>query len=201
MRVLIIGATGAIGSLVADTLESRDHEVIRASRHSEVTVDLGDPDSVRSLFEQVGSVDAVVVAFGPTPYKPVTELDRDDFTAAFNSKALGQLGVAIEALKHVNDGGSITLTSGVTARTPIATCAAAAFVNGGLESFMITAAAEAPRSIRVNAVSPDVLERSPQFYSSFTGHRPVSDEEVGRAYVLAVEGIVNGQIIKVGDQY
>ncbi len=197
MKVLVIGATGSIGGVVAATLDVRGHEVVRASRSGEQNVDVTDPASIRSLFERVGSVDAVVVAVGSVPFKPLTDLDRDDYLAAFTGKTLAQLDVVRVALDHVTDGGSITLTSGVLAREPIATGAAAAMANGALESFVITAAAEAPRGIRINAVSPDVLANSPGYFSTFPGHRPVTDDEVGQAYVRAVEGIVTGRVLPV----
>lgn len=197
MRMLVIGATGSIGGVVATTLESRGHEVIRASRNSEPSVDVTDPASVRALFAGLDDLDAVVVAVGSVGFKPLTELTREDYLAAFMKKTLAQIDVLTEALSHVRDGGSITLTSGVLAREPIATGAAAAMANGALESFVPTAAAEAPRGIRINAVSPDVLANSPGYHSAFPGHRPVTDEEVGTAYVRAVEGIITGRVLAV----
>ena len=197
MKALVIGATGSIGGVVAATLDVRGHEVVRASRTGEQSVDVTDPASIRGLFERVGPVDAVVVAVGSVPFKPLLDLDRDDYLAAFTGKTLAQLDVVREALTHVTDGGSITLTSGVLAREPIATGAAAAMANGALESFVIPAAAEAPRGIRINAVSPDVLANSPGYFSTFPGHRPVTDDEVGQAYVRAVEGIVTGRVLTV----
>ncbi|MBS0022650.1 short chain dehydrogenase [Microbacterium paraoxydans] len=197
MKALVIGATGSIGGVVATTLEERGHEVVRAARTTGERVDVTDPSSIRELFARVGSVDAVVVAVGSVPFKPLGELNRDDYVAAFTGKTLAQLDVVREALGAVADGGSITLTSGVLAREPIATGAAAALANGALESFVITAAAEAPRGIRINAVSPDVLENSPGYFDAFPGHRPVSDQEVGRAYVRAVEGVISGRILAV----
>lgn len=197
MKALVIGATGSIGSIVAATLESRGHTVVRASRSGEERVDVTDPASIRALFERVTDIDAVVVAAGSVPFKPLTELSRDDYLAAFTGKALAQIDVVREALAHVSDGGSITITSGVLAREPIATGAAAAMANGALESFVLTAATEAPRGIRINAVSPDVLDRSPGYHSAFPGHRPVGDAEVGDAYVRAVEGVITGRILEV----
>ncbi|WP_149084077.1 MULTISPECIES: short chain dehydrogenase [Microbacterium] len=197
MKALVIGATGSIGGVVAATLDVRGHEVVRASRSGEQSVDVTDPASIRSLFERVGPLDAVVVAVGSVPFKPLVDLDRDDYLAAFTGKTLAQLDVVRAALDHVTDGGSVTLTSGVLAREPIATGAAAAMANGALEAFVVTAAAEAPRGIRINAVSPDVLANSPDYFSTFPGHRPVSDEEVGRAYVRAVEGVVTGRVLTV----
>ncbi|GAA1538088.1 NAD(P)-dependent dehydrogenase (short-subunit alcohol dehydrogenase family) [Microbacterium ginsengiterrae] len=195
MRILVIGATGKIGGIVASTFESRGHEVLRASRSSEWSVDLTDPASVLALFERVGQVDAVVMAAGSVPFAHLTELTRDDYLAAFTSKALPQMDTARVALDHVTDGGSITLTTGVLAREPIATGAAAAAANGAVESFVITAAAEAPRGIRINAVSPNVLQNSPTHHALFAGQRPVQDEEIGRVYTLAVEGLVRGRIL------
>lgn len=197
MKTVVIGATGNIGRVVADALESRGHEVIRASRNGEVAVDVTDAASVAALFDTVTDIDAVVVAAGSVPFKHLTELDRDDYLSAFTSKTLSQIEVVCQAIGKIRDGGSITLTSGVLSRDPIATGAAAAMANGALESFVVTAAAEAPRGIRINAVSPDVLENSPGYHQLFAGHRPVSDAEIGRAYTLAVDGLVTGQTITV----
>lgn len=197
MKIVVIGASGSIGRVVSDTLESRGHEVIRASRTGEVRVDLADAASIATLFVEVTDIDAVVVAAGSVPFKYLTELDRDDYTAAFLGKTLPQIEVVRQAITHLRDGGSVTLTSGVLSRDPIATGAAAAMANGALESFVITAAAEAPRGIRINAVSPDVLENSPGYHRLFAGHRPVGDDEIGRAYTLAVEGLETGRTITV----
>lgn len=197
MRSLVIGATGNIGRVVAATFEGRGHEVVRASRSSDLSVDITDPASIVEMFSRVGMVDAVVVASGAVPFKTLTGLSREDYMAAFVSKTLGQIEVVSQGLDHVRDRGSITLTSGVLARQPIAAGAAAAMANGALESFTMVAAAEAPRGIRINVVSPNVLESSPQFHASFPGQRPVSNEELGRCYVLAAEGLVNGRTIKI----
>ncbi|MDQ0727543.1 short chain dehydrogenase [Microbacterium sp. W4I20] len=197
MKTLVIGATGSIGGVVATALEQRGHEVVRASRSSTPSVDVYDPASIRELFSTVGELDAVVVAVGSVGFKPLTELGRDDYVAAFTKKTLAQIEVLSQALDRVRDGGSITLTSGVLAREPIATGAAAAMANGALESFVITAAAEAPRGIRINAVSPDVLENSPGYHATFPGHRPVTDDEVATAYIRAVEGVITGRVLPV----
>ena len=136
-----------------------------------------------------------ILVIGSAPFKPLEDLTRADFLLGLASKTLGQIGAVQAALKHVSERGSITVTTGVLARDSIAAGAAAAAANGALESFVVTAAAEAPRGIRINAVSPDVLANSPQHFASFPGHEPISDERVATAYVLAVEGLVNGRAI------
>ncbi|YAL81803.1 short chain dehydrogenase [Dermacoccaceae bacterium W4C1] len=197
MKALVIGASGTIGAIVTKALAERGHEVIGASRSGTPSVDITDPESVKALLSEVGPIDAVVVASGAVPFKPLAELTRADYLAGLTQKALAQIDVAVQALPQVSEGGSITLTTGVLARSPIATGAAAAAANGALESFVVTAGAEAGRGVRINAVSPDVLASAPGFHAAFPGHRPVSDEEVATGYVLAVEGIVNGQVIAV----
>ena len=97
-----------------------------------------------------------------------------------------------------NDGGSFTLTSGVTNRDPIRGGAAAAAANGALDGFVVGAAVDMPRGIRINAVSPEVLESCREAYDGFfPGHVHVSDEAVGLAFCKAVEGCLSGQVIIV----
>jgi nucleoside-diphosphate-sugar epimerase len=58
MKIVVVGATGTIGAKVVESLSSR-HEVVGVARGTEVKVDLGDPATIRALFERVREVDAV----------------------------------------------------------------------------------------------------------------------------------------------
>lgn len=191
-KVLVVGATGLIGQAVANTLAG-SHEVVRSSRSAGERVDMSDPGSVRALFERIGRVDAVVCCAGSVPYKPVTELTPADYRAGLADKLLGQLNLVTEGLPHVRDEGSFTLISGVLAREPIATGVVASLVNGGLESFVMAAATELPRSIRINAVSPGVLEEAQSYHSFFPGFPHVPAAEVARAFVRSVDGVETGK--------
>ena len=52
-RVAVVtGGSGAIGGAIAARL-SRDHPVIAVGRHSDIAVDLGDPDAVRAAAAHV----------------------------------------------------------------------------------------------------------------------------------------------------
>ncbi|GAA3669357.1 short chain dehydrogenase [Arthrobacter ginkgonis] len=193
MRILVIGATGIVGAAAADLLEA-DHEVIRASRGSKVTVDLTDRASIRDMFASVGTVDAVVSCTGSVPFKPLAELEEQDFHAAFADKVMGQVNLVTEGLSHVADGGSFTLTTGILAREPIATGAAASLANGALESFVMAASAEMPRGIRINAVSPTVLVEAENYHASFPGFPQVPAADVARAFVRSVQGVETGRV-------
>ena len=67
---------------------------------------------------------------------------------------MGQVNLVRFRLEHIGDRGSFTLTTGILARSPTPGSAAISLVNAGIEGFVRAAALEAPRGIRVNAVSP-----------------------------------------------
>lgn len=195
MRILVIGATGQVGRTAVDALEG--HDVIAVSRSSEPAVDITDPRSIESLFASVGQLDAVIVAVGEVPFRALGDLGRGDYEAALRGKVLSQLDVVRIGTPYVRDGGSITLTSGILAREPIATGAAASLANGALEAFVLAAATDLPRGIRINAVSPSVLEDAPAYHSSFPGFVPVSSHRVGQAFAKSVLGVQTGQVFPV----
>lgn len=197
MKVLVIGATGLLGTAAAAALADR-HEVIEASRNGEVQVDLANTESIAKMFETVGKVDAVVACTGVVPFKPLAELTGEDFQAGVADKVLGQVNLVLLGTPYLNDGGSFTLTTGVLAREPINTGVAASLANGALESFVMAAAAELPRGIRINAVSPSVLEDATGYHDYFPGFPKISSEEVGQAYVKSVDGIQNGRVFSLG---
>jgi NAD(P)-dependent dehydrogenase (short-subunit alcohol dehydrogenase family) len=194
MRILVIGATGTIGQAVVAALAAR-HEVIPASRHkAHEQVDIADPASLRSLLDRVGRLDAIVSAAGNAAWKPLADLTDADFAFSLANKLMGQVNVARYGIAHVNDGGSITLTSGVLAQQPMQGSGAVSLVNAGLEGFARAAALEAPRGVRVNVVSPPwVAETLKAMGQDPSGGLPAAD--VARAYVQSVEGSETGKII------
>lgn len=190
MRIVVIGATGTIGRAVAAALEQR-HEVVRASRSGSPAVDLEDPASVAALLAAAGPVDAVVCCAASARMAPIDAPD-EAFLQGLRGKLLGQVALLRLALPHLRDGGSVTLTAG-TFDPPMAGAAFGALVNAGLEAFIRAAALELPRGLRVNAVSPGWVRETLRAMGR-DGGTPVAD--VARAYVAAVEGPAQGQVIR-----
>ena len=195
MNVLVIGASGLVGGAAADALASAGCEVLRASRSADLAVDTTDPASIEALFERVGTVDAVVSGVGSVPFKPLADLTREDFLAGYLDKVQAQVDLVRIGTAHLVDGGSFTLTSGILAREPILTGAAASLTSGAVETFVMAAAVELPRGIRINAVSPSVLTEATSYHSSFPGFVSVPAAAVGQAFVKAVKGVQTGQVL------
>jgi len=198
MKVIIVGAAGAVGNTAVQALSGR-HEVISVGRTTgDVQMDIEDVDSIRAMYQQVGKVDAVVSAVGHVHFGAVHEMTSEQFMMGVNRKVLPQVNLVLEGLEYVNDGGSFTVTSGVLNRDPIRGGSCAAAANGALDGFVRGAAVDMPRGIRINAVSPAVLEVCRAKYDGFFhGHRHVSNEAVGLAYSKAVEGCLSGQVLVV----
>ncbi len=195
MRVLVIGATGTIGKAVVELLE-KDHDVIKVgSRSGDYTVDLSSGESIQSLFDQVGKVDAVISTTGLANFGKFDELKDEDYALALNNKLMGQVNLIRIGKNFLNDGGSITLTSGLLAKEPIPESTVVSMANGGLESFVRAASLEL-QGMRVNAVSPvfvkETLEKMGM--DSSTG-MPAAD--VAKAYKAAIEGDFHGETLDV----
>ncbi|MEV0696731.1 short chain dehydrogenase [Saccharopolyspora sp. NPDC050389] len=192
MKAIVIGA-GTIGGAVAGALEAGGHEVLRASRRGPLRVDMADPESIDALLESVGPVDAIVCCAASGQLMPLTEPSDAEFTLGLQGKLLGQVTLVRRALKHLRDGGSITLTSG-TFREPTPGGSFGALVNAGLDAFVEAAAIELPRGIRLNAVSPGwVRETLALLGMEETPGIPAT--EVATRYVEAVETDVQGKRI------
>jgi NAD(P)-dependent dehydrogenase (short-subunit alcohol dehydrogenase family) len=194
VNVLVIGGSGLVGGMAAEALEGGGCTVLRASRSAELTVDVSDPPSIGALFEQVGTVDAVVSAVGSVPYRPLTELTREDLVAGYYGKVQSQVDVVRIGIPYVADGGSFTLTTGILAREPIRTGVVASLANGALEAFVMASATELPRGIRINAVSPSVLTEATSYHSSFPGFPTVPGAAVGQTFLKAVKGVQTGRV-------
>ncbi len=198
MKILILGASGTIGKYLVQHF-SKNHEVICASRNDkENKVNIEEASSIAQLFEKVGKVDAIICAAGEAKWGYFNELSEEDFYIGIKSKLMGQVNLTRLGLNHLNEGGSITLTTGILADDPVVKTSSAAMVNGGIHSFVQALALEIPAGKRINAVSTGVVENAYQKYQSyFPGHIPIPMSKMIHGYVRSVEGKDNGQIIKI----
>jgi NAD(P)-dependent dehydrogenase (short-subunit alcohol dehydrogenase family) len=140
------------------------------------------------------SLDAIISAAGAARFKPLLSLTDEDFAFSLNSKLMGQVNLIRYGLLALKDGGSITITTGLLAQHPMVGSGAVSLVNAALEGFVRSAALEAPRGIRVNAVSPPWV-RTAKENAAITASAGLPANAVAQAYVSILEGSYSGQII------
>jgi NAD(P)-dependent dehydrogenase (short-subunit alcohol dehydrogenase family) len=198
MRIIIVGSTGTIGMHVAAEFEKR-HEVIRASANKgPLKVDITSSSSIRALYKFVGKFDAVVCTAGKAYFGPFHAMKEKDLYLGLKSKLMGQVNLVMLGKNKISEGGSFTLTTGILYRDPIREGAALSMVNNGLHGFVLGAAIELKRGVRINAVSPGLVEDSAaQLSAFFPGHIPVPMWKVVQGYVKSVEGFGTGQVIEI----
>ncbi|MGC1577732.1 MAG: short chain dehydrogenase [Beijerinckiaceae bacterium] len=199
MRIILIGASGTIGKAVDAELKVR-HEVVRVSRNSgDFRVDIADPGSIERLYGQTGAFDALVSTAGNVHFGPFEQFTPEQFEVGLRDKLMGQVNLVTLGLKHIRDGGSFTLISGLLNDDPIREGVSAALVNGGIEGFVRGAAIVLPRGLRINVVSPTVVEESlPSYGPYFRGVKAVPASEAALGYAKSVEGAQTGRVYRIG---
>lgn len=198
MRIIIVGAEGDVGKAACNELGAR-HDIIKAGRSSDsVNVDLADRASVEAMYKKVGTVDAVISTAGDVHFGALNDFTEETFMIGLRNKVMGQVNLVLAGMDRIAENGSFTLTSGVLDRDPIRMGTGAATANGALGGFVVGAAIEMTRGLRINVVSPGLLEASvPRYGKWFPGHMPVSSRRVGLAYAKSVEGAITGKVVIV----
>lgn len=198
MKIVVVGGTGTLGKAVMQEL-SRSHELISVGkRGGDYQVDIKDDASVEALFAMTGKVDAIIATVGNVHFGPFGSTTAEQFNLGLQDKLLGQVRLALVGQHFLNDGGSITLTSGIIAQEPIRQGSNATTVNSAIEGFVRAAAVELERGLRINAVSPTVLTESMADYAPFfPGFEAVPAARVALAYRRSVEGPQTGRVYQV----
>ncbi len=157
MRVIVVGASGAIGKAVVEELATAGHDVIGASRRGDLKVDIEKPQSIRAMYRDAGIVDAVISCAGEGSPATLAELTDDQIAFSLSSKLMGQVNLVRLGLDWLTDGGALVLTAGIFGQHPLPGVPIPALVDGALESFARAAALDLPRGLRIATISPPYL--------------------------------------------
>jgi len=198
MKVLVVGGNGTIGKKVCERFLKK-HTVIVAGRNSgDVNVDFSDSNSIKSMFDTVGKLDAIVSIAGDAKWDKFNNLTEEDFYIGIKSKLMGQVNLVRIGKDYLNQNGSITLSTGILADDPVDMTTSAAMVNGGIHSFVKAVALELENNTRINAVSSDLVEDAYEKYKEyFPGNTPVPMDKVVDGYVKCIEGKITGRIVRI----
>jgi len=196
MKIIIVGATGTMGTYLSSAFEN-EHEIIRAaSEGGDFQVDITSPEAIEKFFQAVGPFDALISTAGPTFVGPWKKLNDETFRKGVEGKMMGQINLVLIGQHYINPKGSFTLITGALTEEPQINFANASAANGAVEGFVRGAAIELENGIRINAVSPTVIENSPHYFPYFPGEIPTTMKQLEFMFRKSVFGSVTGHIIK-----
>lgn len=226
-RILVVGGGSGIGFAVAKAAIAEGADLVIASTNAEklkaasaqlggtetVPLDITDETTVRDYFDSSGDFSHIVSTagdWGKARRGPLAEMDLDDAKALFGVRFWGSAILAKHGARRVPAGGSITLTSGMSAFRPQKGSVMATAMAGSVEHLTYGLAVElAP--VRVNAVFPggvateiftglpdNLREAEEARFKSQPLPRIGEPAEVAEAYLYLMKGTyTTGQILMV----
>ncbi|MFF8592440.1 SDR family oxidoreductase [Streptomyces sp. NPDC015220] len=171
-RIVVIGAGSATGRRLAQTASAAGAELVLAGpdlaklettaaalpgKAETVHLDITDESSIAALAERVGRFDHLVSLAAVPANGPLATLEPEDVQRAMAAKVTGPLFLAKHLSGQANEGGSFTFFSGVAAWRPAPERTVMATTNGAL-AFLVQALAVEIAPLRVNAVSPGIVD-------------------------------------------
>lgn len=157
MRVVVSGASGALGKTVCELLKKAGHDVLPLTG-----VDLSDPASAQTSIDDhaaSGGFDGLVNIAGGFTWETVMDGDVETWDRMWAMNLKTTLNTCRAAIPHLLDGGSIVNIG----------AAASAQASAGMGAYTASKSAVArltealadelsPRAIRVNAVLPTIID-------------------------------------------
>ena len=174
-RVFVVtGGARGLGRAAVDCLVAEGARVVVSGRSEEslaevartlgdavvpVVADNADRDTPSRLIsaarERWGRLDGGLVSVGGPPKGPVTAIEDDQWTLAFESVFLGAVRLSRELGGALGDGGSLALVLSSSVKAPLPAMAISNGLRPGLAMVAKTLADElGPRGIRVNGLLP-----------------------------------------------
>jgi NAD(P)-dependent dehydrogenase (short-subunit alcohol dehydrogenase family) len=168
--VIVVGRGGGIARAVTLLARSEGARVVVAGRDSSAlaaqydddgitaeTVDVTDDASIAAFADRVGPVDHLVSTVSARARGKLADLDRAKLQLSFDTKVIGPAMLAKHFAPLINQGGSIALFSGVNAFKVNVGYLGVAVTNGAVD-FLTRSLAVELAPIRVNAISPGVID-------------------------------------------
>lgn len=170
-RVLVIGGSKHLGAAIAAKVAELGGLPIIAARDldhatavaqslagaSAVRIDVTDEASIEAAAAATGPIDHIVITAAAHHNVPVTELEHDGIIGALEAKVVGPLLVAKHFAPLLPPTGSLVLFSGIAAWNPAPPYTLMGVANGAV-AFLATHLAKELAPIRVNAISPGIID-------------------------------------------
>jgi len=169
-KYLVFGATGSIGSSLAEQLVSSEHSVHLVGRNESelksISEKLGCTNTVADVLEDgfiekvkndISEIKGIAYCVGSIDLKPLRMVTEQDFNKCMKLN----LYSAVEAIKGYQESlkknkGSIVLFSTVAAQRGFTNHAIIASAKAAIEGLTVSLAAEFAPNIRVNCIAPSL---------------------------------------------
>ena len=175
---VITGGSTGIGLATAQRFIADGAQVVITGRNKEAlelaVAELGDRatgirgdvanlDDLDRLFAQVqkqfGRIDVLFANAGIAPFVPIEAVTEEHFDGLFNINVRGLFFTVQKALPLLSEGASIILNASVVAQSGLRRTSVYSATKAAVRSLGRTLAAElSPRGIRVNVVSPGLIQ-------------------------------------------
>jgi NAD(P)-dependent dehydrogenase (short-subunit alcohol dehydrogenase family) len=168
--VVVVGQGGGIARAVTVVARSEGARVVVAGRDkarlaaayrdtdiNAELVDITDDSSIAALAERLGPVDHVVSVVSARARGRLDQLERASLLKSFDTKVIGPLMLAKHFAAQINQGGSFVLFSGFPAFKINVGFLGVAITDGAVD-FLTRSLAVELAPIRVNAISPGVID-------------------------------------------
>lgn len=195
MKIIIVGASGTMGKYLTEAFQE-EHDIITVNTNSgAIPTDITDVAAIEKMYREAGAFDALICTAGPTFVGPWNRLTDKEFRKGIEGKLMGQVNLVLIGQHYINPKGSFTLITGALTKGPQRHFANASAANGAVEAFVRAAAIELENGIRINAVSPTVIENSPQYFPFFPGEIPTTMKALEAGFRKSLFGAGTGQVI------
>ena len=175
-HVVVVGATGALGSRIAAALSQagaqvsaivRDGGRINSTTTSKFAVaDITKSQALHAAFAELAPFDGVVNAAGIVAFGNIAELDDQTLNQLFAVNAIAPIVMLRESAPHIKPGGFFLNISAVVAQQPMAGMAAYSSSKAAVWGAMIAATRELRRS------QIDVIDVRPPHTETGLAERP-----------------------------
>src|SRR5699024_1250428 len=169
--VLIIGGSKFLGEAIARAATKNGTKVIVGASDearaqaladelpgaSTIYIDVTEEHSIRAAAKSLKEIDHIVVTAAAHHNVPVEELNRDRIIDAFDAKIVGPMLIAKHFAPLLPRTGSYLLFSGIAAWDPTPGLSVMGVTNGAV-SFLASHLAKELAPIRVNAISPGIID-------------------------------------------
>ena len=202
-RVLVVGATGRLGSAIAHGLVRRGDRIALTARDAHklealasalgspaeatplvIAADLRDPgatDHIAAELVRTGGVDDIVLAGGPFPRTPLDELRREDLEQTLAVHAIAPL-LLVNALSGElsRNGGAVVALGDAGVTRPYVNHVAYLAAKGALQTGLRALAVELAPRVRVNLVALGIVSDPEADADPRRTHRLATRSPLGR---------------------